>query len=104
MNYMILILTSIIAIMPVLLVKQYIKKKNIIILLIAFLAYVFMTYGYYLLFLNPDKDSSIIFTILLLIKILIIFFVCLLFLKETANIQKVFGTLFAIMSIYLLNK
>ena len=102
MNYIVLIFTAILAIMPILLVKHYIKTQNKLFLLIAFGVYLCMTYGYYLLFLNPTSDISIIFTLLLLLKILLVFFIGILVLKESVTQNKIIGTLLAFASIYFL--
>jgi drug/metabolite transporter (DMT)-like permease len=102
MNYIVLIFTAILAIMPILLVKHYIKTQNKLFLLIAFGIYLCMTYGYYLLFLNPTSDISIVFTLLLLLKILIVFLIGTLVLKESITRDKIIGTLLAFASIYFL--
>lgn len=102
MNYIVLIFTAILAIMPILLVKHYIKTQNKLFLLIAFGIYMCMTYGYYLLFLNPTSDISIVFTLLLLLKILLVFLIGVLVLKESVTRNKIIGTILAFASIYFL--
>ena len=102
MNYNVLIFTAILAVMPILLVKYYLKTHNKLFLLVAFGVYLCMTYGYYLLFINPDSDISIIFTLLLLLKILLVFFIGILVLNESVTKYKIIGTLLAITSIYFL--
>jgi drug/metabolite transporter (DMT)-like permease len=102
MNYIVLIFTAILAIMPILLVKHYIKTQNKMFLLIAFGVYLCMTYGYYLLFLKPDSDISIVFTLLLLLKILLVFLIGTIVLKESVTRNKIIGTLLAFASIYFL--
>ena len=102
MNYNVLIFTAILAIMPILLVKHYIKTQNKLFLLIAYCLYLCMTYGYYLLFLNPTSDISTVFTLLLIFKILLVFFIGILVLKESVTQNKIIGTLLAFASIYFL--
>ncbi len=102
MNYIVLIFTAILAIMPILLVKHYIKTQNKLFLLIAFGVYLCMTYGYYLLFLNPTSDISVVFTLLLLLKILLVFLIGTIVLKESITQDKIIGTILAFASIYFL--
>ena len=102
MNYIVLFFTGILAIMPILLVKHYIKTHNKLFLLVAFSVYLCMTYGYYLLFINQDSDISIIFTLLLLLKILLVFFIGIFALNESVTKYKIIGTLLALTSIYFL--
>ncbi len=104
MNYSVLIITAIFAIMPILLVKQYIKKQNRLFLIVAFCVYLCMTYGYYLLFLNPDSDVSSVFTLLLILKILLVFFIGVVILKEGIDKNKIIGTVLALISIYFLSR
>jgi multidrug transporter EmrE-like cation transporter len=103
MNYYLLLLAlcaSIVAILPIVFIKQYIITKQIYNLILAFILYVFLLLSYVKLFETEQVSST--YTILQILQILIMIVVGLMIFNESLTINKILGIIFGIVSIYLL--
>ena len=101
MNYY-LIIATIIAILPIILIKKYIMNKQIIYLILSLILYFLLLLSYIKLFETEDVSST--YTILQILQILIIISAGLLFFNEPITSNKILGIVFGLLSIYLLNK
>jgi multidrug transporter EmrE-like cation transporter len=95
-----LLIASIIAILPIVFIKNYIYTKKIYYLIFALILYIFLLLSYVKLFETEQISSS--YTILQILQILIILFVGILFFNESLTRNKILGLLFGLLSIYLL--
>ena len=96
-----IIIATIVGSLPVVLIKRYTETKELFLLFVCIVLYIVLIIAY----LNIFKISSIS-TVYPLIKILssiIVIILGILFFKEVLSIEKYFGILFALFSIYLLS-
>lgn len=96
------IIASIIAIIPIFLIKQYIKYNKFYYLFYSLLSYILLIYIYINIFTLAEVSSS--YVILQLMQILIVILISLLLFDEHLTLTKVLGLIFAILSILLLNR
>ena len=104
MNYLLLLTATIIAILPVFLIKKYIVTNNNMFLIIALFSYVLLLFTYLKLFKTNGEDISTIYTLLQILQILVVYFVGIFYFNEKTNLNKIVGTAFGIISIYFLLK
>ena len=101
MNYSLLLFTTIIAILPIIFIKQYIATNKNYYVVFSFIAYILLFLAYYKIF-KSGQEISIIYTLLQILQIIIVLFVGLLFFKEKITKNKIIGTVLGITSIYFL--
>jgi multidrug transporter EmrE-like cation transporter len=97
-----LFLATIIAIMPIFLIKYYILYGNYIYIGLSILSYLLLLNIYIKLFSKSDNEISTLYVILQILQILIVVIFGLIFLKEKSNIKKIIGIIMGMISIYLL--
>jgi multidrug transporter EmrE-like cation transporter len=103
MNYTtLLVVTSIIALIPIFLIKKYINTKNNNYLYIACVFYLLLLLSYIKVFSQREMSSSYI--ILQIIQILIIVIGGILLFKEKISLNKLIGIFAGFASIYFINK
>lgn len=95
-----LLIASVIAILPIIFIKEYINTKKIYNLVFALILYILLLLSYIKLFEKSDISSS--YTILQILQILIVLVIGIIFFKESLNITKILGSLFGLLSVYLL--
>ena len=100
MNNLWIIIATIIALLPVILIKQYIATKNIIFLIISLIAYIILMTCYIKIFSSGDMSS--IYTILQILQILVVIIFGVIILKEPITVNKIVGIILSIISITLL--
>lgn len=101
MNYTILlIITSIIALLPIFLIKKYINTKNKSYLFIAGFFYLLLLLSYIEIFTRKEITSS--YTLLQILQVLIVVIYGLLILKENLNFNKIIGIASGMICIYFL--
>ena len=103
MIIVLLLTATLIAIIPVILIKQYIKSKNNIYLAISLILYVLLMLAYIQLF-SKGLEISTIYILLQVLQIIVVSLVGTMYFKEKITLNKVIGTLFGIGSIYYLMK
>jgi drug/metabolite transporter (DMT)-like permease len=99
-NY--LIISTIIAILPIIFIKRYINTNQIYNLFFALILYILLLLSYIKLFEKSDISST--YTILQILQIFLILFAGILFFKESITMNKIFGVLLGSLSIYFLLK
>lgn len=97
-----LLVTSIIALIPIFFIKKYINTKNIINLYIAAFFYILLLLSYVKIFTRSEISTS--YTILQVIQILIIALGGIFIYNEKLNINKILGILSGFICIYFLAK
>ena len=102
MNNLWIIIATIIALIPVLLIKQYIVTKNFNYLILALIAYIVLIICYINIF-NTNVVSST-YVILQILQILIMVIIGIILYKENINITKIIGIILGILAIVLLYK
>ncbi len=100
-NYLIVIIATIIALLPVIFIKKYIKTKNSIYLLLSLVLYILLIVAYIKLF-SQGIDVSTIYTLLQILQILIVFIVGIFYFKEDITRNKIIGTGLGIGAVYFL--
>ena len=103
MNYLLLLAATIIAILPVIFIKQYIATNHSYYVVLSFIGYILLFLAYYKIF-KTGQEISIIYTLLQILQIVIILFVGLLFFKEKLTKNKIIGTVLGVTAIYFLLK
>jgi len=103
MNYLLLFFATVIAILPVVFIKYYIKHNNNIFLGFALLCYILLLISYIKIF-RSGEELSIVYTILQILQILIVLFVGILLFNEKINYNKIIGTILGIAGVYFLLK
>ena len=103
MNYSLLIFATIIAILPIIFVKQYIATNKNYYVILSFVAYILLFLAYYKIF-KSGQEISIIYILLQILQIIIVLFVGLLFFKEKLTRNKILGTVLGVTAIYFLLK
>ena len=101
MNYLITFIATIIAILPVVFIKKYIKTNNNIYLILSLVLYVLLIVAYIKLF-SEGVDVSAVYTLLQILQILIVFFIGIIYFKESVTRNKIIGTIFGICGVYFL--
>jgi multidrug transporter EmrE-like cation transporter len=102
MNYLLLLGATIVAIIPVLLIKKYIQTNNNIYIFATLVSYILLMLAYLKLFRVEGAEVSTIYTLLQILQILVVFFVGILYFNEKISKYKIMGTGFGIISIYFL--
>ena len=97
-----LLVTSIIALIPIFFIKKYINTKNILNLYIAAFFYILLLLSYVKIFTRSEISTS--YTILQVIQILIIALGGIFIYNEKLNINKILGILSGFICIYFLAK
>jgi len=100
MNYFYIILATLIALLPVILIKQYIITNNFTYLIISLFAYIILIISYINIFRSGDIVSF--YTILQILQILIAIIIGLVLFKEPITFNKIVGIILSIISITLL--
>jgi spermidine export protein MdtJ len=95
-----LFLSSIIAIIPIFLIKQYILTNNNIYIFLTLFLYICLTYIYIKLFKKNEVSSN--YVILQIIQIILVLIISYFIFKESINNKKIIGILFGIICIVLL--
>ena len=101
MNYY-LILSTIIAILPLIFIKRYIINKEFYNLIIAFILYILLLLSYIKLFEKGEISS--IYIVLQILQIFLVLVVGVLMFNDSINNTKILGILLGSASIYLLLK
>ena len=94
---------TIVAILPLFLVKQYILSGKWYYLGISILNYLILLYLYVKIFSQPNTEISNLYVLLQIIQILIVVSIGIIYYKEKSNLSKILGICLGIFSIYLLN-
>ena len=103
MNYIfLLIITSIIALVPIMFIKKYINTKNSNYLIIAAFFYLMLLLSYIKVFSQSQVTTS--YTLLQIIQVLIIVFIGIFIYNETISRDKIIGIIAGIICIYFLSK
>jgi multidrug transporter EmrE-like cation transporter len=103
MNYLLLlIITSIIALIPIIFIKKYINTKNINNLIVAGFFYLLLLLSYVKVFSQSEVTSA--YTLLQIIQVLIIVFIGFIIYKETVSRDKIIGIGAGLICIYFLTK
>lgn len=103
MNYTILlIITSIVALLPIFLIKKYINTMKKSYLFIAGFFYLLLLLSYIEIFTR--KEITTAYTLLQILQVLIVVIYGLFILKENLNFNKIVGIFAGIICIYFLTK
>ena len=102
MNYLI-IFATIVAILPVVFIKSYIKNNNKFYLIAAVLCYLLLLISYIKLF-KSGYEISQIYIVLQILQIILISVIGILLFNEKLNKYKIIGTILGVFSIYYLLK
>lgn len=97
---LLLIFATIVAIMPVFLVKKYTATHNTIYLLFAIICYLTLLYMYILLFSEYTMASN--YVLLQIMQIITVIVGSVILFNETLNYVQIMGLIAGITSIYLL--
>jgi multidrug transporter EmrE-like cation transporter len=97
-----LIITSIIALIPIIFIKKYIVSHNIINLYIAGFFYLLLLLSYVKIFSHSEVSTS--YSILQIIQILLIVIIGIFIYKESITTNKIIGIVSGIICLYYLNK
>lgn len=95
-----IIIATIIALLPLFLIKQYIKSKNNTFLIFSLLSYIILMYCYIKIFSKNDISSA--YTIIQVLQILLVIMFGIFAFKETVTYKKIIGIIAGIISIYCL--
>jgi len=103
MNFqLLLIITSIIALIPIIFIKKYISTKNNMYLVLAGFFYLLLLLSYIKVFSQSEVTTS--YTLLQIIQVLIIVSIGLFIYKENMSKNKIIGIIAGIICIYFLTK
>jgi len=94
---------TIVAILPLFLVKQYILTGKWYYLGISILNYLILLYLYVNIFSQPEAEISNLYVLLQIIQILVTVSVGIIYYKEKSKLSKFLGISLGIISIYVLN-
>lgn len=103
MNYLLLLFSTTVAILPVVFIKKYILTKNYNYILVSLIFYVLLAISYINIF-KEGIELSIVYTVLQILQILVIFFVGIFYFNENISLNKIIGTVLGISSVYFLLK
>jgi multidrug transporter EmrE-like cation transporter len=96
-----LIIATIIAIIPVFLIKEYILTKQSFYLLLAMLCYFIMMKSYVHIFTESEVSSA--YVLLQILQIFIVVIPSIILFGETISLNKIAGIILGSISIYLLS-
>ncbi len=99
-KYKWLLVAASLSALTITLIKYYLEYTNNILLLVAVLSELVLIYSYFQMLQTIDILTG--FSLVKIISILIVLFPSILFLKVQLTNKKIFGLIFAILSIYLL--
>jgi drug/metabolite transporter (DMT)-like permease len=103
MNYTILlIITSIVALLPIFLIKKYINTKIKSYLFLAGFFYLLLLLSYIEVFSHAEVTSA--YTLLQILQVLIIVLGGIFIFKENLNFNKIIGIISGVICIYFLTK
>ena len=105
MDYWIIVATiiaTIIAILPVFLIRTYLKTGNLGYVVLSLLCYSILTFSYIKIFTLHESTGSI-YTFLQILQILLVTVGSIVLLNETMELNKIIGIILGILSIYYLN-
>lgn len=96
-----ILISSFFSALTIIVIRYYLKYKNIYLLLVAMISEIGLIYSY----INMLKKGDILtdFALVKIISVLIIIFPSMMFLDVELTNRKILGLLFAFMSIYLLS-
>jgi multidrug transporter EmrE-like cation transporter len=100
-NIFLIIIGGLLSAMPIPLIKNYIKTKNIIWIILSFLCYSILIIVYSILLKN--ENSTIIYSIIKVSSILLVMTYDFFILKQIFNTTSILGIFFAITSVLLLS-
>ena len=100
MNYYWISIATIIAILPVFFIKQFIVTNNYFYILASLLCYCVLIFSYIQLF--KQKKVGTIYTLLQVLQVLIVVVGSLLLFKEKIDHNKILGIAFGLLCIYFL--
>jgi multidrug transporter EmrE-like cation transporter len=96
------IIGSISAIVPIILIKEYIKTKNLLFLILTFFCYLLLIKSYLNIFNTNQVSTS--YTFIQLLQILIVVFAGVLLFKEKLTLKMSIGIILALFAMYFLNR
>lgn len=96
-----IIIATIIAIIPVFLIKEYIKTDKTFYLLLAMLCYFIMMKSYIHIFTESEVSSS--YVLLQILQIFIVVIPSIILFGESVSLNKIVGIVLGSISIYLLS-
>lgn len=96
-----LIIATIIAIIPIFLLKQFILTNNYLYIILSLCAYSILIVSYINLFRNNQVSS--IYVLLQILQILLVVIVSLLFYNEHIKLAQIIGIILGSVAIYLLS-
>jgi drug/metabolite transporter (DMT)-like permease len=99
-NQGLIITSTIIALLPLVLIKKYLQSNQIYYLIITMIVYFLLMLSYIKLFENTELSS--IYTILQILQILLVLLIGVIIFNETLTLNKVIGIIFGLISVYLL--
>lgn len=88
------------SVLPLILIKKYIEKNNILYMAAAIIIYVLLIFIYYKLFIN--NNMSTIYPLIKIISIILVVILGIFLFGENINLIKLIGILLGIISVYLL--
>lgn len=95
-----IIIASIIALLPVFFIKEYIKSNNKIYIILSLIGYTLLAFLYIQIFRQKEIITS--YNLLQVLQILIVTIIGILIYKEKLNIKKSIGITLAVISCYSL--
>ena len=98
--HILIIVASIIALLPVFFIKEYIKSNNKIYIILSLIGYTLLAFIYIQIFKQKEIITS--YNLLQILQILIVTIMGILIYKEKLNIKKSIGIILAIISCYTL--
>ena len=100
----ILLITTLVAVCPTLLIKKYLdsSESNLLLFILALILYVVLAFCY--LTLYKDNELSKTFTLLHVCEILLVTFIGVVFFKDQLTPRIVIGTILGIIAFILLHK
>ena len=97
-----IILASLIALLPVFLIKKYTKTDNMMYIIFALCSYILLTYFYIKIF--RVGELSTYYIILQILQIVLVIIGSMILFNEEINKRKIIGIILGIISIYILLK
>jgi multidrug transporter EmrE-like cation transporter len=94
------VIATLVALIPIYLIKQYVISSNLLYLLIAMVLYIILMISYIKIFEHDQVASS--YTILQITQIVAVVIMGLLFFDEKITTNKTIGLCFGLTSVYLL--
>jgi multidrug transporter EmrE-like cation transporter len=97
---LLIILASIVALLPIFFIKEYIKTNNKIYIIITILSYVILMIAYINIFKKKEIMTS--YTLLQILQIIIISIISIFIYNEKLTIKKIAGLISGLIAIYYL--